>query len=114
MKKQIAILILLNFLIVIIVNSCGKKYLPSSTEEQTTEILTSQNWKQQSASYTSEDKMLQPNLKLVSRNLFISFLDDGTYAITSSSMGVISFGTWVMNESGDVIIVTDQYTMFLQ
>ena len=108
MKKITFLPIILLSLCLVITTSCNKLDDPTIGNPETEELLSANNWVKESITYTEGGQDATGFFETTFQNIYISFNDNGTYSITSSNLGVLSSGTWSINEAGDVITVIDQ------
>lgn len=112
MKKYSSLIILVLTISFLSTTSCQKRFNLDPEEEEkeettVTKMLTETAWVEKSLSFTDEGLDVTSVYSLQLGALAVNFDTDGTYAITSANLGIISSGTWVINNSNTVVTVTD-------
>lgn len=109
MKKYSSLIILVLTISFIFTTSCQKRFNVDPEEELSpiVKMLTETAWVEKSLSFTDEGSDVTSAYSIQFGDLAVNFYTDGTYAITSTNLGIISSGTWVINNSNTVVTVTD-------
>lgn len=109
MKKYSSYIILVLTISFLSTTSCQKRFNIEPEEELSPVVimLTETAWTEKSLSFTDEGLDVTSDYSIQFGDLSVNFDTDGTYSITSTELGIISAGTWVINNSNTVVTVTD-------
>lgn len=108
MKKKKILSILLSSLIILTISSCDKKDDDNPVViPDTLELLTDIDWVEHNISYFETGHDETDKYSLIFGDLTIQFNGNGTYFINSQNLGILTEGTWVINEDQTLLTLTD-------
>lgn len=108
MRNNIFLSILLSSIIILTIASCDKKNDDNPVVvPDTLELLTDKEWVEQNISYFEAGHDETQTYSLIFGNLTVQFNGNGTYFVNSQNQGILTEGTWIINEDQTLLTLTD-------
>lgn len=107
MKRKTFLMILASCFIIIF-TSCSKddNETPINIAENV-ELLTSTDWVEQNLTFSEGGHDETAAYNLIYGDLSVSFNSNGTYIVNSQNYGILTQGTWTINESQTILTAVD-------